>query len=73
MLKNRIFASLVALTLVAMLLSSCAAPASPSPTVAPSAFLTINVEQQATWVRNFNPFSPDARLQAPRRAPSTSR
>jgi peptide/nickel transport system substrate-binding protein len=39
--------------------------ASPKPTTDPStAFLTINAEQQSTWVRNFNPFSPDARLQA---------
>ena len=37
----------------------------PQPTTAPStAYLTVNMEQQATWVRNFNPFSPDARLQA---------
>jgi peptide/nickel transport system substrate-binding protein len=43
----------------------------PAPTSAPQAttapspvFMTINMEQQATWVRNFNPFSPDARLQA---------
>ncbi len=42
------------------------APSSPTgPTTVPSpAFLTVNLEQQATWVRNFNPFSPDARLQA---------
>ncbi len=39
--------------------------AGPPPTTVPTpAFLTINMEQQATWVRNFNPFSPDARLQA---------
>jgi peptide/nickel transport system substrate-binding protein len=39
--------------------------ATPQATTAPSAaFLTVNMEQQATWVRNFNPFSPDARLQA---------
>ncbi len=45
--------------------------AGPAPTTAPpanaapsTAFMTINLEQQSTWVRNFNPFSPDARLQA---------
>jgi peptide/nickel transport system substrate-binding protein len=27
-------------------------------------YLTINTEQQATWVRNFNPFSPDTRQQS---------
>ena len=26
--------------------------------------MNVNVEQTSTWVRNFNPFSPDARLQA---------
>src|SRR5262245_33030179 len=41
-----------------------AAPAaSPTPAFKP-VFMTVNLEQQATWVRNFNPFSPDARLQA---------
>src|SRR5512142_202976 len=86
MLKNRIFASLTAVIMIAVLLSSCAAP-TPAPTAAPApantqapgtapqatsapvaaasdAFLTVNLEQQATWVRNFNPSSPDARLQA---------
>lgn len=86
MLKNRIVASLIAIVMVAALLSACGTPApaaspvppaantqapttAPQATAAPStsasnAFMTINVEQQATWVRNFNPFSPDARLQA---------
>jgi peptide/nickel transport system substrate-binding protein len=53
-----------------------AAPANPQPTTAqpttpPTAaptkapiYLTVNTEQQSTWVRNFNPFSPDARAQA---------
>jgi peptide/nickel transport system substrate-binding protein len=63
--------------LFAMLLASCGGGSStpavapqapntaPQATTAPApAFLTINVEQQSTWVRNFNPFSPDARLQA---------
>lgn len=27
-------------------------------------YLTVNMEQQSTWVRNFNPFSGDARMQA---------
>jgi peptide/nickel transport system substrate-binding protein len=43
-----------------------AAPTTP-PTAAPAkapVYLTLNVEQQSTWVRNFNPFSPDARMQA---------
>ncbi len=34
----------------------------PEPTKAPEpVFLTINTEQVSTWVRNFNPFSPEAR------------
>lgn len=40
---------------------SAAAPA--VPTFKP-AFISINLEQQATWVRNFNPFSPDRRMQS---------
>ena len=81
MIKKRNLASLVAVLVIAVLLSSCGAPApvtssapgtssvpatvAPQATAAPAAqFLTINMEQQATWVRNFNPFSPDARLQA---------
>jgi peptide/nickel transport system substrate-binding protein len=45
--------------------SAPAPSAAPQATAVPTpAFLTINVEQQSTWVRNFNPFSPDARLQA---------
>jgi peptide/nickel transport system substrate-binding protein len=39
-----------------------------APVVSASAFkpvfLTVNEEQQSTWVRNFNPFSPDTRMQA---------
>lgn len=35
-------------------------PPQPTPTPEP-VFLTINTEQVSTWVRNFNPFSPDAR------------
>jgi len=42
------------------------APATSAPTAAPAAkeplYLTMNVEQQSTWVRNFNPFSPDTRM-----------
>jgi peptide/nickel transport system substrate-binding protein len=49
-----------------------AVPPTAAPTVAPTAttppfkpvFLTMNMEQQSTWVRNFNPFSPDTRLQS---------
>jgi peptide/nickel transport system substrate-binding protein len=34
----------------------------PEPTKPPEpVFMTINTEQVSTWVRNFNPFSPDAR------------
>jgi len=37
----------------------------PQPTQPPApVYLTVNVEQQSTWVRNFNLFSPDARVQA---------
>ena len=37
----------------------------PQPTSPPQpVYLTVNNEQQSTWVRNFNPFSPDARAQA---------
>jgi peptide/nickel transport system substrate-binding protein len=43
------------------------APAT-APTSAPPAaepvFLTVNVEQVSTWLRNFNPFSPDVRYPA---------
>jgi len=86
MIKKKLAALLVALTLTALVLSACggANTQTPPPTQAPAsspvpppptatappttnpatAFLTMNAEQQATWVRNFNPFSPDARLQA---------
>ncbi len=52
-------------------LASCAKPKDGAPSLpAVSAgafkpvFLTVNSEQQSTWVRNFNPFSPDTRVQA---------
>jgi peptide/nickel transport system substrate-binding protein len=45
-----------------------AVPPTPVPTATTSpfkpVFLTMAMEQQSTWVRNFNPFSPDARMQA---------
>jgi peptide/nickel transport system substrate-binding protein len=67
-------------SMLAVLLSSCSgAPASApngaaiteTPAAASSnaasqgpVYLTVNTEQQSTWVRNFNPFSPDTRQQA---------
>jgi peptide/nickel transport system substrate-binding protein len=39
------------------------APAAPS-APAGAVYLTLNMEQQSTWVRNFNPFSPDTRMQS---------
>ncbi len=47
------------------------APAVKAPTAVPTSvptqqpvYLTVNAEQQSTWVRNFNPFSPDTRIQS---------
>lgn len=41
------------------------APATEVPTVAKEpVFMTVNVEQVSTWMRNFNPFSPDVRYPA---------
>jgi peptide/nickel transport system substrate-binding protein len=70
---KKIFWKLFSLIIVAsmLLLSACTTAPTPAPTTPPTAvptkapvFLTLNVEQQSTWVRNFNPFSPDARMQA---------
>lgn len=40
--------------------------APPTATVVPfkPVFLSVSMEQQSTWVRNFNPYSPDARVPA---------
>jgi peptide/nickel transport system substrate-binding protein len=46
--------------IVSMLLMACSTAARATE----PAMLTINLEQQSTWVRNFNLFSPDTRLQA---------
>ena len=48
------------------------APTTQAPVATPTAtanpykpvFLSVSMEQQSTWARNFNPFSPDARLPA---------
>lgn len=66
--------------ILSFVLSACASPATPAPAedavaqpaadsvAAPAAdagkYLTINVEQVSTWLRNFNPFSPDVRYPA---------
>jgi peptide/nickel transport system substrate-binding protein len=61
--------------LLSILLTACSGaatqtlPTNPPPTTQPTTtqqplYLTVNTEQQSTWVRNFNPFSPDARTQA---------
>jgi peptide/nickel transport system substrate-binding protein len=41
-------------------------PAATAPAASASqpVYLTLNMEQQSTWVRNFNPFSPDTRMQS---------
>ena len=49
---------------LAMVLASTAATFGDVTPKFKKVFLTINMEQQSTWVRNFNPFSPDARMQA---------
>ena len=49
---------------LAMALASTAATFGADTPKYKNVFLTVNMEQQSTWVRNFNPFSPDARFQA---------
>jgi peptide/nickel transport system substrate-binding protein len=56
----------VCVILFVTLFSSCSTPPAAAPTSAATeavaaepAFLTVNFEQISTWVRNFNPFSPD--------------
>ena len=52
---------LFSLALIAsMVLASCATGAA-QPGTSKNVYMTINTEQVSTWVRNFNPFSPDAR------------
>ncbi len=46
------------LVIASMLLAACGAKATTAPTAQP-VYLTVNYEQRGTWVRNFNPFSPD--------------
>ena len=69
MSRPRAFAILPTLIVLSIVVASCG-PAKPAATT-PKAeglfkpvFLTANNEQQSTWVRNFNPFSPDTRLPA---------
>jgi peptide/nickel transport system substrate-binding protein len=40
------------------------APATATPGAFKPVFLSVSMEQQSTWVRNFNPYSPDARIPA---------
>jgi peptide/nickel transport system substrate-binding protein len=75
---KKTFSFLCLLSVLAMMLSACGgtapaqAPADQSPTTASQpvaaptepVYLTVNVEQVSTWVRNFNPFSPDVRYPA---------
>jgi len=52
----------LSLALIASMLFSACQKATTEPTKPPApVFMTINTEQVSTWVRNFNPFSPDAR------------
>lgn len=52
----------LSLALIASMLFSACQKATTEPTKPPEpVFMTINTEQVSTWVRNFNPFSPDAR------------
>ncbi len=66
-MTKKVFAFLSVVLAASMLLTACGGGTTvqPTPTTqaaqAQPAFLTLNTEQQATWVRNFNPFSPDAR------------
>jgi peptide/nickel transport system substrate-binding protein len=74
MKKNVIVTLFVALAVLSTVLSACSPQATavqptaaeqatnvPEATQAPEpAYLTVNFEQWSTWVRNFNPFSPDA-------------
>ncbi len=53
-----------AVTAVPNIATQAPAPSAAPTTDASKAFLTVNMEQQSTWVRNFNLFSPDSRLQA---------
>ena len=54
------------LVIASVVLASCGSktstPNTPIPNTPTSvgSYLTINFEQVSTWVRNFNPFSPDA-------------
>jgi peptide/nickel transport system substrate-binding protein len=58
-MKHKNFWLLVSLLVISsMLLASCGAKSTPTPTTQP-VYLTVNYEQRGTWVRNFNPFSPD--------------
>jgi peptide/nickel transport system substrate-binding protein len=86
-MKNRIFTTVILLSILAMSISACgagapipaasdtqpaaaapaenqAAPAAPAAGAKEPVYLTINMEQQSTWVRNFNLFSPDTRMPA---------
>jgi peptide/nickel transport system substrate-binding protein len=76
--KNPCYLLLCLLVVISMMLSACQSAATPTPseaeapaekTGAPAAnsepvYMTINVEQVSTWMRNFNPFSPDVRYPA---------
>ena len=62
-MNNKRWLLISLLVVASLLLASCgakpAATAAPA-TAAPAAtYLTVNYEQVPTWVRNFNPFSPD--------------
>ena len=63
-MTKKVFVILSLVLAVSMLLSACGTAKTANSTSAQSsqsAFLTLNTEQLPTWVRNFNPFSPDAR------------
>jgi len=76
--KNPCCLLLCLLVVISMMLSACQSVATPTSseaeapakeTEAPApnsepVYMTINVEQVSTWMRNFNPFSPDVRYPA---------
>jgi len=64
MKHKKLWLFISSMIITSMLLAACGSPAA-TPTTAPTvaiknAYLSINFEQRGTWVRNFNPFSPDA-------------
>lgn len=55
-MKTKFTIFLTLIMIIGLVLTSCG----PKPSTTEGLYLTINFEQQGTWVRNFNPFSWDA-------------